>query len=221
MFTFHGFQLAPASHGALLLPGSMPLFMFVMAIVLGQAHFTLQKTLGVSVITLGIAALFLEQWAATQINELILQGDIYFLIGAVFWCVFSVLINHWGITPWQATISLAILTCIMYLPWYILFAPKNMSLNVLPDILTQMLYQGLLATIVQLLLLVRAIKIIGAANMGALMALVPLIAGIAALFVFDEPVTASLISGLILVAFGAWLTHSRLIENLFYKSTMK
>lgn len=210
--TFYGFELAPASHGALLLPGSMPLFIFILAVMVGQVQWSLQKVMGVMVITLGIAALFYEQLTQAQLDASVLKGDGLFLLGAVCWGIFSVMIKHWDISPWQATISVAILSAIMYLPIYGLFAPKNISFDVLPAVITQMFYQGFMATIVQLLLFVRAVELIGAANMGSIMAFVPLIAGVAALFVFSEPVTASLISGLILVAFGSWLNHSRIIE---------
>jgi len=215
--TFHGFQLAPASHGALLLPGSMPLFIFVLALLAGQSSWSVQKMLGVMVITVGIGALFYGQFLSAHVDINIIKGDGLFLLGALSWGVFSVMIKHWGVSPWQATISIAILTALMYLPMYVLFAPKQISQEVMPDILTQMVYQGFLATIVQLLLFVRAVELIGAANMGSLMAFVPLIAGVSALIIFNEPVTATLVLGLMLVAFGAWFSHSRLIEKMFHK----
>lgn len=213
--TFQGFQLAPASHGALLLPGSMPLFIFLLAVLVGQAQFTAQKTLGVIVITSGIVALFWEQMVLIKIHESIIKGDVLFLLGAFCWGIFSVLIKRWDISPWQAVMSLAILTCILYMPAYVLFAPKNIALASIPDIATQMVYQGLFATIIQLYCFVRAVEVLGAANMGSLMGLVPVIAGIAAIFVFAEPVTPLLICGLCLVATGAWVTHSNIVANFF------
>lgn len=208
--TFQGFQLAPASHGALLLPGAMPLFIYILAGLFAQSVFTLQKTLAVLLISLGISALLL---GPSQVDISTLKGDLLFLGGALCWAVFSVLIKHWQLSPWQVTISVALLTSLFYLPCYLLFAPKNLSFELWPQILTQMLYQGLLATIVQMLLYVRAVELIGAANMGSLMAFVPLIAGIAALFIFDEAVTVWLLTGLSLVVFGAWINQSQRLQQ--------
>lgn len=206
--TFQGFQLAPASHGALLLPGAMPLFIFLLAVMVGQAKFSKQSSISVGLISLGILVLFIGQSSDAQLNTGTLMGDGLFLLGAFFWGVFSILIKRWGLSPWQVTISTALLTSLMYLPFYMLIAPKNLSWHLWPEMSLQMLYQGFLATIVQMLLYVRAVELMGAARMGALMALVPLIAGVAALLVFQETATVFVLTGLLLVAMGAWLNHS-------------
>lgn len=208
--TFQAFQLAPASHGALLLPGAMPLFMYLLAVCFAQTQASLQKSIGICVITLGIATLFIGH-SSMDINTL--KGDALFLAGALCWAVFSVLIKYWQLSPWQVTISIALITGLFYLPCYFLFAPKNLSLALWPQIATQMFYQGFLATIVQMLFYVRAVELIGAANMGSLMAFVPLIAGIAALFLFDEVMSMWLLAGLVLVVFGAWINHSQRLQN--------
>lgn len=212
--TFHAFQLAPASHGALLLPGAMPLFILLLAVAVGQANFSLQSGLGVLVISFGIVILFLGQVSAQHYDALTLLGDALFLMGAFFWGVFSVLIRHWKLSPWQVTISMALLTCLLYLPFYLMFAPKNIAWHLWPEMSLQMFYQGFLATIVQMLLYVRAVALIGAASMGALMALVPIFAGIAALILFSEPASVSLLMGLLCVALGAWLNHSTWVGNV-------
>lgn len=208
--TFQAFQLAPASHGALLLPGAMPLFMYLLAVFFAQTKLSVQKNLGISVISLGIVMLFLGHH---QMDSNILKGDLLFLAGAFCWAVFSVLITYWQLSPWQVTISVSLITCIFYLPFYILFAPKNLSIELWPQILTQMVYQGYLATIVQMLMYVRAVEIIGAANMGSLMAFVPLITCIAAVFIFDEILSGWLSAGLCLVALGSFLNHSRRVHD--------
>jgi len=45
--------------------------------------------------------------------------------------------------------------------------------------------------------------------MGAMMARVPLLSGISAIFIFNEIATLELISGLTLVSTGAWLAHKK------------
>jgi len=211
--TFQGFQLAPASHGALLLPGSMPLFIFLLAIFVGQTYFTVQKGMGILLITLGIVALFWQQLMSTNVQSDIIKGDALFLLGALCWGVFSILIKHWNIPPWHAVISMAVLTSVMYLPMYFLFAPKNIAITNISTIALQMVYQGIFASIIQLYFYVRAVEILGASGMGSLMALVPLISGIAAIFIFSEAVSFSLVLGLCLVAIGAWVTHSKFLQN--------
>ena len=66
-----------------------------------------------------------------------------------------------------------------------------------------------MATIVQMIFYVKAVQRIGPSEMGAVMSIVPVISGIAAIVIFNEHVSIELISGLMCVSLGAWLAHSR------------
>ena len=211
LFAFQGFETTPGSQSAVLLPGLIPVMIIVLSIVINKQEHPWSKWLGVGVITSGIAVLFLQEFLA--------QGELSIghlsLTGAAFcWGIFSVLLARWQITPWQATASLAMITCTIYIPVYLFWLPKNISVELLhaglwADILLQSFYQGFLATIVQMLFYVRAVQIIGAANMGTMMAMVPVIAGVSALFVFNEPVKLSLIIAMIAVSIGVWLANTQ------------
>ena len=107
------------------------------------------------------------------------------------------------------------------MPIYLFWLPKNISFELVSaglwgDILLQSFYQGFMATIVQMLLYVRAVQIIGAANMGTMMAMVPVIAGVSALFVFDEPVKMSLIIAMATVSIGVWFANTQYFTNKKY-----
>jgi drug/metabolite transporter (DMT)-like permease len=208
--TFKGFELAPASHAAVLLPGLIPFLIIGLAIIVNGEVPSLAKIVGMVVIAIGISMLLYKQ--ITQSND-ISQGHVLLALGALCWAVFTLLIKRWNITPWQATVSLAIITCIMYMPVYVLWLPKNLSSNLLEDIVLQMAYQGVMATIIQMYLYVKAVQLIGVSPMGALMAIVPVVSGIAAIVIFNEAVSHALIVGLVLVSLGAWLAHSKILDK--------
>jgi len=142
---FQGFQLVGASHAAVLLPGLMPLFIMVLAFLINGEYSSVEKWLGIVVITLGIFTLF---WPMLSNSQGLSIGHLYLVAGALCWAVFSVLIKGWEISPWQAKVSLAVITCVLYLPFYIAFLPKKLSMAILPDIALQAFYQGFMATIV-------------------------------------------------------------------------
>jgi drug/metabolite transporter (DMT)-like permease len=214
---FSGFQLASASHAAILLPGMMPLFIIVLSFLINKESHGLQKWLGIGIITLGIIMLFAGELGvfngAINVNMTTLLGDGWLVAAAFFWALFSVLIKRWQITPWQVTVSLALLTCLFYLPVYIAFLPKAISSAGWEDILLQAFYQGIMATIVQMIFYVKAVQNIGPSNMGAVMSIVPVISGLAAIVIFNEQVTIELVMGLILVSLGAWFAHSRYLAR--------
>ena len=219
---FSGFQLASASHAAILLPGMMPFFIIALSFLINKERHGLQKWLGIAVITLGVGILFSGELGLFNhvviMSSTTLLGDVWLVIAALLWALFSVLIKRWNITPWQVTVSLALLTCIFYLPIYLAFLPKAISQASWQDILLQAFYQGIMATIVQMIFYVKAVQKIGPSEMGAVMSIVPVISGIAAIIVFDEVLTEELISGLILVSLGAWIAHSQLFKRAFLRN---
>ncbi|MFT6188746.1 MAG: drug/metabolite transporter (DMT)-like permease [Oleispira sp.] len=216
---FSGFQLASASHAAILLPGMMPLFIIVLSFLINKETHGIQKWLGIGVITLGVSVLFAGELGVFtgggfsnggfKFNTTTLLGDGWLVAAALFWAIFSVLIKRWQITPWQVTVSLALLTSVFYLPVYLVFLPKALSSASWSDIGLQAFYQGIMATIVQMIFYVKAVQRIGPSEMGAVMSIVPVISGIAAIVIFNEHVSIELISGLMCVSLGAWLAHSR------------
>ena len=91
------------------------------------------------------------------------------------------------------------------------FLPMTLSVDLWSDIVVQAFYQGFLATIIQMIFYVRAVQLIGPSSMGALMAIVPVLSGVAALFVFQEPVTFALCTAFVLVSLGAWCASGKLL----------
>lgn len=202
---FSGFQMASASHAAILLPGMMPFFIIVLSYFINKEQHEFQKWLGAGVITLGVIVLFTS---ALSLDVGILMGDAYFIAAAFFWGLFSVLIKRWGITPLQVTISLALLTCMFYMPIYLVALPKEIFNASWTDILLQAFYQGVMATIVQMIFYVKAVQKIGPSEMGTVMSIVPVISGIAGIYIFNELLSEELVMGLILVSLGAFIAQS-------------
>lgn len=205
LFVFKGFELTPASQAAVILPGLMPVLIILLSVFINKQSHPMTKWLGTGVITLGVAILF---WQEFSLHGQFSLGHLSMGAAALCWALFSVLINRWSISPWQATVSLSVITCSLYMPIYLLFLPKNISLDLWQDILLQSIYQGVLAATIQLMLYTKAVQLIGAAGMGSMMAIVPILAGISALFVFDEPLKPALVIAMILVSFGVWLANT-------------
>lgn len=201
---FRGFKLAPASHAAVLLPGLMPLFITLLSRLLFKEHTSRRKMVGVSIITVGVLSLL---WQDTSVDSVSI-GHLWLILAALFWALFSVMLKHWSISAWDATIGLALITGAVYLPVYLLALPKAIVPSLWQDIAIQAFYQGFLATIVQMLLYVRAVHLIGPASMGTMMAIVPLLASFAAIALLDEPFGLALLFAAVLVSSGSWITQS-------------
>ena len=217
---FRGFELAPASHAAVLLPGLMPLFITLLSRFIFKDQIKRSSWIGVGVITLGVFAL-LGQNQSSNTASAVGIGQLWLIFAAFFWALFSVLVKHWKISPWEVTISLALVTAVIYLPIYLIALPSNISLSLWKDVLTQAFYQGFLATIIQMLLYVRAVHIIGPTSMGTMMASVPILASISAIIFLNEPSSIFLATGVVLVSIGSWISHASPRINLEQFSALR
>ncbi|MCG8671109.1 MAG: DMT family transporter [Pseudomonadales bacterium] len=207
---FRGFERAPASHAAVLMPGTLPMITIILASIINREKHRANKWLGVAVMSLGICGLIWSELASTQaINP----GHGLFVSAAFCWALLSVLVHRWHLSPWEVTIGLAFITSIVYLPAYLLFLPKNIANASWMDIGLQALYQGVLATVVQMVLYMNAVRTIGPSSMGSLMAIVPVLAGVLAILLFDEALTEPLMLALILVSLGSWFAHGQIFNR--------
>ncbi len=202
LLVFAGFKRAPAADAALLLPGLLP---FTIALA---ARWLLDETpgrgrrVGLGFIAAAAACLAVD---ARHSGRHLLDGDLLLVGASIAWAVYSVLLRRWRVSPWDATIGVAVLTLGAYAPVYLLFLPKAIVSAPWSDILLQAVYQGLIATVVQMLLYVRTLALIGPTRLGLLMALVPGIAAVAAVPLLGESLTAGQVAGLLLAGIGAWI----------------
>lgn len=204
VLVYAGFKQAPAAHGAILLPG---LQAFLIAVVV--FFFTGQtppraRLFGLAGIGIGVACaawpLLQGQWSPA-----LLTGDGLIFASSVVWAVYSVLARRWSFNPWLLTRFVALASALVYLPVYLLWLPKHLDAVPVSTLIIQGLYQGIGPTIVAMLLFLKAVAYLGAERTGAIIALVPVIAGLAAAPLLNEPVSGWLLAGLLSVSLGAYL----------------
>lgn len=200
LFVYSGFARAPATHAALLLPGLMPVLVAVAAVVLAGERRPRMVWTGILVSSVGVAVLLLETLLASSRYWV---GDLCFVGACVCWAVYTALLRTWVLEPWVATIGVVVVTALLYLPVYVLWLPGGLADASWSMLLSQSLYQGVLATIVQMICYVRAVQLLGATRMGALMALVPVLAGGLAVALFGEALTIGLVVSIALVLLGS------------------
>lgn len=199
---YSAFHFAPASHGAVLLSGILPFFVTLMAwLILGERPSKVRcgalGVIGLGVVCLGIYSVgnLHQSW----------PGDLLLIASSALWGLYTVLVKRWGKTPWDITIGVALLSALIYLPFYWLFLPKGLSAAPWHAILLQAFFQGVLVVIVAMLCFMQAMARLGPTRLGAVMATVPAFAGVGAVVLLGEPFSWLLVAGLLLTCGGAWL----------------
>jgi len=206
VLVFAGFKIAPAAHGGILLPGMQPFLVTALAWLMMGARPSRQRLLGLIPIALGVTCVAAPQLMGAHDGPSTLPGDALLLGGSLAWAAYSVLVRRWACDAWLLTRFVALASALIYLPVYVLWLPKGLSEVPVSMLVLQGAYQALGPTIIAMLLFLRAVAILGAERTGAMVALVPVIAGLGAVPLLGEPLTAWLVAGLVLVSGGAFVS---------------
>lgn len=204
VLVYSGFKSVPAAHGAILLPGLQPFLIAIAAWCIVGERPSPSRTAGYAAIAGGIGLtavpVLAGQWSADM-----LAGDGLILASSAVWAIFSVLAKRWRFDPWLLTRFVAIGSALLFLPAYLTALPKALDAAPWSTILFQGLYQGIGPTILAMVLYLKAVEALGLARVGALIGLVPVLAGLAAVPLLAEPLTIWLGCGLLSVSLGAYL----------------
>ncbi|UTW01124.1 DMT family transporter [Marinomonas rhizomae] len=196
---FNGFQSAPATHAALLLPGLMPIMIAILAYFLAGERHSEFAWAGIGVSSLGIIILLFETLLSSASYWI---GDISFVFACLFWGIFTVLLRRWKFAPWHATLGVITATTVLFVPYYLTQLSHAFEGVPREMIALQAFYQAIMAIAVQFVCYGKAVHILGATKMGALMAMVPLLASTLAIPLFGEQVTTGLVVALICICLG-------------------
>jgi drug/metabolite transporter (DMT)-like permease len=202
---YQGFRLTSAVHAAVMLPGLIPFGAALFAALILGDRPSLLRWLGLLAIAVG-GALMLASTGGHGDPA----GDLWLVAAVLCWSLYTVLARRWQVPAWTGAITTALWSAALFLPVYVLWLPGNLAAATTGDILLQCVYQGLIATVVAMLLYLRAVSSIGPSAMGALMALVPVISGLLAVPVLGESLSGVEAIALVVASAGAVLASGLL-----------
>lgn len=200
---YSGFKFAPASHGAILLAGTQPFLVSIVAWLLVGTRPSRMRCVGIACIATGIvcaAMPYFTDWSADTVF-----GDLLIFGSSVCWAFYAVLAARWGYSAWTLTRAVAFCSSILYLPIYFLWLPKELAAAPLAMVIAQGLFQGIVATILAMFTYLKGVALLGAERNAAFLALVPIVIGVVAVPLLDEPLGAWLASGIVFVSLGSYI----------------
>ena len=198
---YTAFSHAPAAHAAIFLNGTIPLFTALFAWFLTRQP--LNKDTFISLILMLVALGGMVTFLPTNQLKSFGFGDGLFVISAIWWGAFSVLLRQTSLNAWQAMCSVAIWSAVIFIPIYWLIMPKHWQSIQPTHLLIQGAYHGVLVVIIATMTYAAAIQRLGAFKAGSLVTLAPFIAAVIAVPVLHEPLNGVLVFGLITMAIGA------------------
>ena len=141
LILFAGLSLAPAGHGAVIIPGATP----VVSTLLVWWWFGERASPGrLAGLVLVATGLVLVGWPglAGGVGERTWLGDLLFVVAGMLWGFFTVLARRWQVDPLRATAMMWTLAAAAYLPVYLVVAGARLLAAPRGEVVFQAIYQG-------------------------------------------------------------------------------
>jgi drug/metabolite transporter (DMT)-like permease len=203
----NGVRLAPASDGAIIVPGLSPV---VVAILVAIRYRVVPARRGVTGLGLAVVGLVLVIGPAFEGGGGRLGGDLLYVTGALCWGAYSVLSRAatTRLHPVTATLAPAAIGALAFLPAVILERGWEPVLMASPKALGSLGYLGALGTVVAFVAFAEAIRRIGAPRASAFIVLVPLAGEVLSVWLLGERVGPFIVVGTVIVLAGLWLVQT-------------
>lgn len=205
LLAYGGFVYAPASHGAVLISGTMPFFTTLFAFFLLGERAARTRLLGLSLIAAGVMAMFSSHFTRITSNTTaqVMLGDLMFIAASAVWALFGILLKRWKVRAFNVTLGVVAYSAMAYLPVYALFLPKQLDQASIEQIALQAIFQGVIVVCVAMWTYAKAAELIGPSKLAILTSLVPATATLMAIPLLGESLTATAALGVALTSMGA------------------
>ena len=207
---YAAFFLAPAAHGAVLLPGSLPLWTALLAAALLGERIQPWRAAGLTLIVLGDLIVGATSLLLAFRGGDVWKGDLLFLAASLTWALYTVLCRKWHIGAVEATVAVAFSCLITFVPLYALGAslglwPSRLAEASWRELGFQAVYQGGIAMLIAGVAYTQVVTTFGPMRTVMITALVPVISALGAVPLLGEPLTPTVLIGLGFVTLGLLL----------------
>lgn len=207
MLVYSGFVFAPAAHASVLLPGSLPLWTALLAVLLLRERLTPLRLVGLAFIVMGDLLVGGASLLRAFDGGDVWKGDLLFMSAALCWATYSVLARHHALDAVRATIAITAFAFVTFVPVYgllLLGSLVNGHFLTAPldQVLFQMMFQGWGSVVISGITFTKMIQHFGPVRSTMITALVPGLSALGAVFFLGEPLYWNLWAGLAMVTTG-------------------
>ncbi len=210
ILAYTGFFYAPASHASVLMPGSLPLWTTLLAWLFLREKVASTRAVGLGFIVMGDVLVGGASLLMAFDGGEVWKGDLLFMIAAMCWASYSVLVRSQGFDAVRATMAITAFAFVFFVPLFALLV----SLQILPtqlhqapwsEILFQVVFQGVGSVVISGITFTHMVRYYGPVRSTMITALVPGLSALGAVWFLGEPMHWNLLAGLALVTGGILL----------------
>lgn len=212
-----GMTFAPVSDGSALVPGTLPLFVSGIAVVLFKQPLSSHRIFGLILVMIGIGT-FLAQ-SFSHADSQLLQGHLLFLIGSAMWATFTICARVSNLNPLAASGLIALMSTIALL---LVILGGGLDSYLYTHAVSEwpweqlsghLMLQGIGAGVIAAFTYLHAISVLGAERTAAFGAATPAVATLLAIPVFAEQPTPLGWLALSLICVGSLIASNILMKK--------
>jgi drug/metabolite transporter (DMT)-like permease len=207
VLAYNGFFYAPAAHGSVLMPGSLPLWTSVLAVFLLGERLHGYRVIGLAMILTGdLLVGGSSLWHAFD-GGTVWVGDLLFMAASACWSTYSVLSRRFQLQPVAATMAITCFAFFSFVPLYAFLCSVGVLTTHLwtapwQEVLWQAMFQGGGSVVLSGISFTLMIRAYGPVRSTMLTALVPGLSALGAVIWLGEPLGWQILLGLSLVTLG-------------------
>lgn len=200
LLLFAGLTLAPAAHGAVIISGGTPIMSALLVSWWFGERLSPTRSAGLSMIFVGLA---LVGWPSLfdAGHGYVWAGDLLLLGASALWGAFTAITRRWQVDPLRGAAVVWVLA-LVYLPFYVAFAPMRLLTAPPGEVVFQAAYQGVGVAILALFLYTFATRALGPTSASLFMPLIPIVAVLLGIPVLGEVPSPVQLVGIAVVSVG-------------------
>ncbi|MCK6449814.1 MAG: DMT family transporter [Alphaproteobacteria bacterium] len=202
-----GIKLTPAAQVGAMLPGTMPLFVALLAVGLMGERIAGWRLAGFALVAAGVGAIAIHAIVAESAPGQ-WRGHLLLLGAAFLWAVYTHAFRRAGIGAVHATALVGFWSMLGFLPVYLLWLGPALLDVPARDVVVQLVFQGVLSGLVSMMTYAQAVKRLGASRAAIFSALTPVLATLLAIPVLGEWPDAVTLVGIVAVGAGVALASA-------------
>lgn len=208
----HGMRYAQTADVGSLVPGTMPLLVALLSVLLFREKLGWTRTLGFALCAAGVAAIGGRSILAAAGDATF--GHMLLLAGALFWACYGIAFRFVGLSAIQMVALVSFWSGLVLLPAGLPPLIHAASNGAHYEVLVQVAIQGIGSGVIAYILFNIGIERLGASRAAAFVALVPALATLIAIPLLNEVPDAPAIFGVVATGFGVLLASGVVNEFL-------
>lgn len=197
----NGMRLVPAAGVGTLLPGTMPMFVALLSLIVLKEQIARLRWLGFGLILAGV--IWVTGFGLPHSVDIL--GVLLLPASGLLWACYTIAMRRSGIDPWHASGLVNVYSLVLLLPVYFLFMDSRFAEASWSEIALHGFVQGVLSGALALSTYGVAVRLIGPSRAAAFAALIPVMVALFGIPILGEVPGMVTMIGVVVVSCGVAL----------------